>query len=51
MQWVANSTADMGESEAARELLEQVVEIRRRVQGPEHPDTVRAISALEESND
>jgi hypothetical protein len=42
----ALTLADVGERDQARRLLEQVLQVWRRVLGAEHPDTLAAQSNL-----
>jgi hypothetical protein len=43
---LAATYADMGETMRARELEEQVLELRERISGEEHPDTILAMGNL-----
>lgn len=44
--WVAEYDAERGAYASARTLRERELEFRRRVQGPEHPETLRSLNGL-----
>src|SRR5206468_10163218 len=46
MNNLANSYADAGRRDDALKLREQVLELRRKVLGPEHPDTLDTMAQL-----
>ena len=49
MRDLANSYQDVGRRNEALKLREEVLTLRRKVNGPEHPDTLRAMDTLASS--